>query len=300
MRDAITKKRLGFTLAAACLIAGPPASAETYFDASTGILHIPYGTIVSGGSTSSFTDIQMKLNSVQIVDFDFVSQFVSDEVAQGALAYSKYWETAAGGDGNEPDHADYTRCKACHGWDLLGTSGGYVRRSDGGGTRSAAVNIRLDRTDYTADQIRNAGGWVPGTDDPQQSHPDFSGILSDDQVNALVAYLNFRDGKFDTIGSIYTAPNPAEYTVRFGDAARGETFYTGKGSCQGCHGDADDENASVPEGGVLAYFQGDGKPSELAHKVRWGEVGSIMTRQSMGNPTSQDIADLIAYLQSLE
>jgi len=52
-------------------------------------------------------------------------------VAQGGLAWDSWHKTDAGGSAlptAEPDN-DYTRCKACHGWDQQGTEGGYVRRS---------------------------------------------------------------------------------------------------------------------------------------------------------------------------
>ena len=52
--------------------------------------------------------------------------------ALGGLAWDNMSKTDAGGTGllpaNEPNK-DYQRCKACHGWDQLGTDGGYARRS---------------------------------------------------------------------------------------------------------------------------------------------------------------------------
>ena len=51
-----------------------------------------------------------------------------DCIALGGLAYDSWHKTDAGGSGlpqDEPDN-DYTRCKACHGWDQQGTEGGYV------------------------------------------------------------------------------------------------------------------------------------------------------------------------------
>ena len=54
----------------------------------------------------------------------------SAAVEQGALAYSNWTKTDAGGSGALPtgvESQDYIRCKACHGWDRLGTDGGYAR-----------------------------------------------------------------------------------------------------------------------------------------------------------------------------
>ncbi|MDX1698866.1 MAG: CHRD domain-containing protein, partial [Thiohalobacterales bacterium] len=60
-------------------------------------------------------------------------------VAQGALAYDSWHKTDAGGSGlptDEPDN-DYTRCKACHGWDQQGTEGGYDQRDRTAGRANA-------------------------------------------------------------------------------------------------------------------------------------------------------------------
>ena len=56
----------------------------------------------------------------------------SVSVEQGALAWNNWTKADAGGTGALPAdvaNKDYIRCKACHGWDRLGTDGGYVRRS---------------------------------------------------------------------------------------------------------------------------------------------------------------------------
>ncbi len=52
-------------------------------------------------------------------------------VEQGALAWDNWTKTNAGGSGLPGGIAnkDYIRCKACHGWDRMGTDGGYARRS---------------------------------------------------------------------------------------------------------------------------------------------------------------------------
>jgi hypothetical protein len=50
---------------------------------------------------------------------------------------------------------------------------------------------------------------------------------------------------------------------------------------------------------VPGYLNGDGKYSELAHKARWGAPDTEMTRDALGNPTAQNIADMLLYLQEL-
>jgi hypothetical protein len=48
---------------------------------------------------------------------------------------------------------------------------------------------------------------------------------------------------------------------------------------------------------VVDYVKGDGKFSELAHKARWGVPDSPMERRAMGDPTAQEVADLLLFLQ---
>jgi len=280
------------------LFAQNESNETPYFETTTGQLTLPLVTLsTNGAATSSYTDVVVTLGAPTVEAATPVFLTFSPQVVTGALAYNKFWSIQGGGLGTEPSYEAYTRCKACHGWDLLATAGGYVRRSDGGGTRAAAGNIRLDRTDYTAAQILNSGSWVPGVDTPTSAHPSFVGILTAAQVDALVAYLNSRGAKYHNIGIVYNAPNPATYTVPFGDVAAGLTAYAAK--CEMCHGTPDDATKTIgPSGGMLAYSKKDGKFSELGHKVLWGDPGN-MTRAMMSNPTLQDIADIIVYLQSL-
>jgi len=281
----------------------------------------------------------------------------SAAVEQGALAYSNWTLTVAGGSGTLPDgvtSTDYVRCKACHGWDHLGTDGGYVERSredtrpnagDGDGDTTSRVipgTVPVVTTDksadwatevsagpVTADMITHTGtgraytegeaSWVAldGTHSAGNKaahangytlgnqHPDFTiaGGLTQAQIDNLVAFLNFDDGKPGVyFSNINTAMNPVLYTiVDTADADAGETFYNG--ICMLCHGDpATDHNGlngGKPAGGILAYLTSDGKFSELAHKARWGNIGTMMTRETMGSPTSQNIADVMLYLQEL-
>ena len=50
---------------------------------------------------------------------------------------------------------------------------------------------------------------------------------------------------------------------------------------------------------MLAYLRQDGKYSEFVHKARWGIPDTIMTRSTIGTPGSQDMLDVMLYLQEL-
>jgi len=304
----------------------------------------------------------------------------STAVEQGALAYSNWTKTDAGGSGALPigvESQDYIRCKACHGWDRLGMDGGYARRSrensrPNAGAGDGDVTSRVIRGtipsfvlvvevvytnpdtgnidcndinqngicpeeyfvrrpfDYvTADMVTHAGtgrdyidggaSWValvwPHSAENKAAHaygytlgnqhPDFTiaGGLTQTQIDNLVAFLNYEDGKPGAYFSdINPAMNPVLYTiVDSADATAGETFYDS--NCNDCHGDPatdhDGLNDGHPDGGLLAYLAKDGKFSEFSHKTRWGIPNSIMNRSTIGSPTSQNIADVMLYLQEL-
>jgi len=245
----------------------------------------------------------------------------SECVETGAMAYDNWTKEDSGGTGALPDgveSADYIRCKACHGWDRRGTDGGYVRRSrtssrpnagagDGDSTpriiesgtvtaemilhegtgRSYADGggswVALDETHSAANKAAHASGYTLGN-----QHPDLSvDGPTQIQLDCLVEFLNFADGDPAVyFNSIDPAQNPVLYTmVDTADAAAGETFFND--TCVGCH-----DLAFAND-----YLAGDGKFSELAHKARWGAPDTIMTRGAMGDPTAQNIADMMLYLQ---
>ena len=159
--------------------------------------------------------------------------------------------------------------------------------------------------DSTSDDVAAyARGYTLGN-----QHPDFSAtganagdvVLTQDQVDCLVDFINWGDSdpKFYFM-YIDTKQNPVQYTINSGASTRaGETFY--QQNCFGCHGDpATDHigaNGGEPEGGILAYLGGDGKYSEFVHKARWGIPDTAMTRAAIGAPDSQDMIDVMLWLQ---
>ena len=261
----------------------------------------------------------------------------SAAVEQGAFAYSNWTKTDAGGSGALPtgvDSQDYIRCKACHGWDHKATDGGYARRSRkdsrpnaGAGDGDTTSRIIVTGT-VTADMITHTGtgraytdgmaSWVALDDSHSAAnkaahtsgytlgnqHPDLSvDGLTPTQIDNLVAFLNFADGDSSVyFSNINPSQNPVLYTiVDTADAAAGDTYYNS--NCEVCHGDPatdhDGINDGHPDGGILAYLAQDGKFSEFAHKARWGIPNTIMDRSTIGSPTSQNVADVMLYLQEL-
>ena len=163
-----------------------------------------------------------------------------------------------------------------------------------------------------------SGSWVELGEDPVvhaagytlgNQHPDFSTtganagdtVLTQDQVDCLVDFVNFGDADpHFYFSSIYEEHDPVLYTINSGaNATAGEAFY--EQNCQACHGDPavdfNGMNGGHPQGGMLAYLRLDGKYSEFVHKARWGIPDTIMTRSVIGIPSSQDMIDVMLYLQ---
>ena len=158
--------------------------------------------------------------------------------------------------------------------------------------------------DLAVDPVAHATGYTLGN-----QHPDFSTtganagdtVLTQDQLDCVVDFVNFGDADpHFYFSSIDEDHDPVLYTINSGaNSAAGKIFYDG--NCTACHGDPAEDfqgnNGGHPEGGMLAYLNQDGKYSEFVHKARWGIPDTIMTRSTIGTPTSQNMLDVMLYLQ---
>lgn len=240
----------------------------------------------------------------------------ADGIAGGA-AYSKWWTTDAVGTGTQPTTtaaSDFYRCKACHAWDGLGNAGSYANRtgqSSGKATRPDVSSINLSSSasseSYQAlfDLVSHAG--ARNIDAADNSHPDFSTLLSDAQVWNLVKFMREE----------WVAPNllydlevsgPAmfwDYSVTpaalvsptltysnvgaLGNEANGQTIVAAR--CAGCHG-ADGTDLDIG-GRSLGQFVRE-KPNEAWFKAKFGESGTGMA-PGLVSETSE-LQDLYAAL----
>ena len=211
----------------------------------------------------------------------------SECVVLGALAYDSWITEDAGGSGlpdGETDN-DYLRCKSCHGWDQLGTDGGYVRRSRNAGRPNAGAGD-VDQTSrdisyttregapVTAEMIFQAGtgrsladgsgSWVP-LEDPASpankadhsagytlgnQHPDFStggdNALTQEQADCIAEFLNFADGGWDAyFEEINPNTDPVLYTIR-SDADADRGETFYSDVCFACHGDPAEVGTPFP------------------------------------------------------
>lgn len=216
------------------------------------------------------------------------TSMAQDECVElGALAYDSWIADAAGGSGfpdGETDN-DYLRCKSCHGWDHLGTAGGYATRSRNAGRPNAGLGD-VDQTSrdisyttregapVTADMVFHAGtgraledgsgSWVALDDEPSvankvahsggytlgNQHPDFStggaNALTQMQADCLAEFLNFADGGWDAyFEAIYTNVSPILYTIR-ADADADRGETFYNDVCFQCHGDPSEVGDPFP------------------------------------------------------
>jgi mono/diheme cytochrome c family protein len=105
-----------------------------------------------------------------------------------------------------------------------------------------------------------------------------------------------------------TAPAAEQPAAAAGDASRGEALFTNSG-CAGCHSTGSDQ---IVGPGLEGVFQGEGpygnelpngKPITDENMMEWIKIGGVGDIGQMpGNPTLTDeqLADLVAYLKTLE
>jgi mono/diheme cytochrome c family protein len=255
---------------------------------------------------------------------------LADGIAGGQL-YSKFWADETGftlSNSNLQNQAEldaitgssnFFRCKQCHGWDRLGRDGGYSDRAPKTSRPNVAdfdlatfsqtstieelFNGLKTGTATRRDVTTDLSGYDPAVDPTiGDQMPDYSQIFTDDQLWDLVKYL--KSDAIDTTmvyditleaGTVY--PNRARTFSNIGtdgDAVTGDALYTS--ICANCHGD--DGAAFLVDGASRTV--GDhmrNKPYEDQHKIKFGHLGSSMTRDVVMayNPLS-DIKGLMKAL----
>lgn len=253
-------------------------------------------------------------------------------VEMGGLAFDNWTAVDSGGSGmpdGETDN-DYIRCKACHGWDHLGTDGGYARRSRSSGQTNAGAgdsdqtsrNINFTARGgalVTADMIFHAGtgrpfadgseSWVPldGSHSAANKaansngytlgnqHPDFStggvNALTQEQADCIAEFLNFADGSSDAyFDAINTDVNPALYTIR-SDADAGRGDTKYNNTCVICHGDPATDHQGI----------NGGKPSGgiLEYLTKDGKYSELASKARWGYPDKVMTRDFLGDPTSL-
>lgn len=225
---------------------------------------------------------------------------------RGGIIYDKFYSTEAATGVTDPyitGNGDFFRCKACHGWDLLGTSGSYIDRGPTA-TRPnvATTNLRTFTGGSNIAELFNAikhtGGRINKTSGPSSVHalgdqmPDYGLILADADIWDLVKYLKeeavHTDLLYDleTTGEYPTGSRIFTNVGKDGVAASGDTYYAT--NCGGCHG-ADGTTLDLG-GRSIGQFARE-KPYEAWHKVKFGQLGSSMS--AYGTVTVDELKNLL-------
>lgn len=238
---------------------------------------------------------------------------------KGGISYDNFWNAGSGFDQTQPliatfnARGDFFRCKQCHGWDRLGTAASYInRRPSTSRPNISAFDLAAFSRTSTPQQIfdaiktgsgatRRAATVNLSTYDPAvdatvgDQMPDYAAFMSDTQIWDLVRFL--KDDALD-VTLLYDVSVTGAYPTgtiaysnfgRDGNAAAGQTIFSAQ--CQFCHGA--NGKAIVLEGLSLGAFTRS-KPAEVQHKVRYGQLGSIMRATSLTPLQTKNLYKLLA------
>ena len=237
--------------------------------------------------------VSMNRQTQEYIDLlSFVQTLPTDSpVTEGGRLYDKWWVAMGVAEpvGDHPLWATQTtnthngldswRCKECHGWDYKGKDGAYSSGSHFTGFPGVLDAREMSAEDLTA--------WLNGTKNPDH---DFSPYFEEAQVNMLVAFI--QEGVADR------SPYINEDKAINGDAVHGETFFNS--TCARCHG-VDGKTINFGDQAEPEYIGtvAVDNPWEAMHKGTFGQPGQQMPAGSNFGWSMEDIADVVAYLQSL-
>jgi len=175
--------------------------------------------------------------------------------------------------------ADTWRCKECHGWDYKGVEGAYGSDSHLTGFKGISGAATMSTEELTA--------WLTGKSNPDH---DYSAVLDEAAINALVTFM--QKETFDSAQFIN-----ADKTA-IGDPARGQVKF--EKTCAACHGlDGMKRNFGSAEEPEFVGTIAVDNPWEFFHKASFGHPGEPMPAGVALGFSLEDIANLLAYAQTL-
>jgi mono/diheme cytochrome c family protein len=210
------------------------------------------------------------------------------------------------------EKSNFYRCKSCHSWDLLGSSGVAVSQT-GSATKPAAALVDLmevranDGIDEIFEHIMATDG--PSFDTFDENHknemPAWGTILSEDDAWDLVKFIKETAHDVSEFYDMDISSGQAVFSNigKDGDAAAGLETYNA--NCKSCHGaDGTQINIYCQDEYLGDMFRND--PHEIQHKAVWGMPNDaehiaagcadagMMPAQ---NITDQDIRDMMVMGQ---
>lgn len=199
-----------------------------------------------------------------------------DEDANAPEGDHPLWSTQ---DSNTLTGPDTWRCKECHGWDYKGADGAY-----GSGSHYTGFPGILDSTGKPTEVIMAV---LRGSTNPDH---DFSEVIGEEDLENLAAFIS--EALVDTDTLLDDDHNSA------GDATNGAELFAMV--CTNCHGPAGNaiNFGGLAEPEFLGNLAGN-NPWEFIHKVRFGQPGWPMPSAIRNGWTEQDVADVLAYAETL-
>ena len=180
---------------------------------------------------------------------------------------------------NTRSGADSWRCKECHGWDYKGAEGAY-----GSGSHFTGFPGILSAASMSEEELL---GWLDGTANPDH---DFSSVMEEFALKALVAFIK------NEITDITPYVN-MDGTVN-GEPTSGRDLF--EGTCSNCHGvDGKKMNFGSDEEPEYVGTVAADNPWEFFHKASFGHPGEPMPAGKALGWTLEQIADILAYAQTL-
>ena len=182
-------------------------------------------------------------------------------------------------------HADFFRCKQCHGWDLRGSKGAYINRAPNASRPDVASNdlyvyAQTHNIREIFDAVSHKGGRnISAKASYNGSMPDYGLILSDNEIWQITKFLKndalntFNLYDIKTTGYYPTGTRTFTNIGKNGDAINGMNAYNN--DCASCHGA---NGTAISFDGGTAYL-GDfmrKSPYEFQHKARCGQPGTSM------------------------
>ena len=211
-----------------------------------------------------------------------VADEIVSSIARGGQLYDKWYKVIgaetpeethpAWPDSNTNKSGDATqRCKACHGWDLMGADGAYASGSYMTGI-TGLTGVAGAPTDAIIAVI-------------QDDLHGFAGMMDEQDYIDLANFVS--QGQFDIDAAINRETGMAN-----GDAAQGEEYYNTV--CANCHGIDGDEPSDM---GTTLGALSNKNPWEIIQKILNGQPDEDMpAMRAFGVGASTDI---LAYLQTL-
>jgi mono/diheme cytochrome c family protein len=213
-----------------------------------------------------------------------LSSIAADDVssmARGGKLYDK-WFKVIGAPKPEETHPAWPssntkkkgnathRCKACHGWDLMGKDGAYAS-----GSYKTGITGLKQMDGASNDKVIAA---------MKNSTHGFADKMGDQDFTDLANFVT--RGQFDIDAVIDRSSKKAK-----GDVAQGERYYNTV--CAGCHATTGKEPEDMPPLGKLANKN----PWEIIQKIQNGQPDEAMP--AMRAFDLQVSVDILAYLQTL-